>query len=58
MMINMVFMIALPALADMAVNDLTRGWGHDVLSPSIDPLCKMLLLVIITANSTQMSDTS
>ena len=56
MMINMVFLIALPALAGMAVNDLTRGWGHDVLSPSIDPLCKMLLLVIITANSTQMSE--
>lgn len=55
MMTNMIFMIALPALAGMAVNDLTRGWGHDVLSPAIDPLCKILLLVIITANSTQMS---
>ena len=56
MMVNMVFMIALPALAGMAVNDLSRGWGHEKLSPVIDPLCKVLLVVIITANSTELSE--
>ena len=56
MMVNMIFMIALPALAGMLVNDLSRGWGHAVLSPAISPACKILLVVIITANSTAMSD--
>lgn len=56
MMTDMIFMIALPAVAGMAVNDLTRGWGHEKLSPVIEPLSKITLIVIITANSTQMSD--
>lgn len=56
MMLNMICMIALPALLGMAVNDLTRGWGHEVLSSALDPLCKILLIVIITANSTAMSE--
>lgn len=56
MIVNMIFMIALPALAGMALNDLTRGWGARTLSPAMSPGCKILLLVIITANSTEMSD--
>ena len=56
MMVDMVFMIALPALAGMALNDLTRGWGHETLSPVISPACRMLLVLVITANSSAMSD--
>ena len=56
MMVDMVFMIALPALAGMALNDITRGWGHATLSPVISPACRILLVLIITANSTAMSD--
>ncbi len=56
MIVNMIFMIALPALAGMALNDLTRGWGAHTLSPAMSPACKILLLVIITANSTEMSN--
>lgn len=56
MMSSMVFMIALPALGGIAVNELTRGWGRDVLSPALDPLCKILLIVIIASNSTEMSE--
>lgn len=55
MMMQMVFMIALPALAGTALNDATRGWGHRKLSPAINPACRMLLLLIITTNSTSMS---
>ena len=32
MMTQMIFMIALPALAGTALNDVTRGWGHKRLS--------------------------
>lgn len=56
MMVNMAFMIALPAVAGMAVNDLTRGWGHERLSPAIGPLCRIFMVTVITANSTKMSD--
>ena len=56
MMIDMVFMIALPALAGMALNEMSRGWGHETLSPIISPACRILLVLIITANSTAMSD--
>lgn len=56
MILNMVFMIALPALAGMLTNDFTHGWGKKTLSPALSPACKMLLLLIITSNSTQMSD--
>ncbi|MCH4215042.1 MAG: bile acid:sodium symporter family protein [Atopobiaceae bacterium] len=56
MMVDMLFMIALPALAGMLVNDLTHGWGSKRLSPAISPACKVLLMIIITANSTEISD--
>ena len=56
MMVNMIFMIALPALAGMLVNDLSHGWGRDVLAPATAPLSKILLIVIITSNSTAISD--
>lgn len=55
MISDMVLMIALPALAGMAVNELTHGWGHERLSPVISPACRVLLVLIITANSTAMS---
>ena len=56
MMVNMIFMIALPALAGTFVNDATRGWGHEKLSPVINPACRVMLALIITANSTKMSE--
>ena len=56
MMTNMVFMIALPALAGMLLNDVTRGWGHERLSPAITPAVRILLMLILASNSTQMSD--
>lgn len=55
MITDMIFMIAAPALAGMAVNDLTKGWGSSVLSTSIAPLSKILLLLIITCNATNAS---
>lgn len=56
MMSSMIFMIALPALAGMVLNELTHGWGRERLSPLITPACRVLMLVIITANSTAMSE--
>lgn len=55
MVVDMIFMIALPALAGMAVNEISRGWGHEKLSPAISPACRVLMLLNIVANSTKMS---
>lgn len=56
MMVDMIFMIALPALAGMVLNDLTHGWGHERLSPVMSPACRVLLVIVITSNSSKMSD--
>ena len=56
MMVNMIFMIALPALAGMLLNDATHGWGRATLSPLMSPACRFLLTFIITCNSSLMSD--
>lgn len=56
MMQDMVVMIALPAIAGMVVNELTRGWGHDTLSPTLSPACRIITIFIVTANSTSMSE--
>lgn len=56
MMLDMLLMIALPALAGMLANDLTRGWAREVLSPAAAPLSKIFLIVIIASNSTSMSE--
>ena len=53
---DMVVMIALPALAGMLVNELTRGWGHERLSPVLSPASRLITIVLITANSTSMSE--
>ncbi len=55
MMLNMLVEIALPALAGMVVNDLTRGWGKRVLSPAIAPAAKVALVLVILSNSTNVS---
>lgn len=55
MIVDLIFMIALPAIAGMAVNELTHGWGHEKLSGALSPACRVLMLLNITANSTKMS---
>lgn len=56
MMSDMVFMIALPALVGMLVNEFTHGWGKEELSPVLNPAAKLVLPVIWTCNSTNMAD--
>lgn len=56
MMLKMTYMIAAPAVLGMVVNDATHGWGGQKLSPALGPATRLLLLVIITTNSTGMAD--
>lgn len=55
MMSDMLVMIALPALLGMLVNELTHGWGHRQLSRAMAPATRVLLMLIMAANSTKMS---
>lgn len=56
MMAKMIYMVMLPALAAIIVNELTHGWGKATLSPAIAPAARIINVVIIAANSSQMSD--
>jgi len=56
MMQNMAFMIAIPAVLGIAINELTRGWGHEKLSPVLSPACKFMMMGVIASNSTAMSE--
>lgn len=56
MMRDMAFMIAIPALLGIVVNQLSRGWGHEKLSPALSPACKFMMMGVIASNSTAMSE--
>ena len=56
MMQNMSFMIAIPAVLGIVINELTRGWGHEKLSPALSPACKFMMMGVIASNSTAMSE--
>lgn len=56
MMQNMAFTIAIPAVLGIAINELTRGWGHEKLSPVLSPACKFMMMGVIASNSTAMSE--
>ena len=56
MMQNMAFMIAIPAVLGIVMNELTRGWGHEKLSPALSPACKFMMMGVIASNSTAMSE--
>lgn len=56
MMLSMIEMVGAPAVLGMLVNQLSHGWGQSTLSPAIAPAIKLFVLVIITSNSTGMSD--
>lgn len=55
MMHNMAFMIAIPAVLGIVINEFTHGWGHEKLSPALSPACKFMMMAVIMSNSTAMS---
>lgn len=56
MMTKMIVMVAIPAIAGMLLNELTHGWGHETLSPAITPATRVVNVLIIAANSSEMAD--
>lgn len=53
---QMLIMVAIPAALGTSVNHFGGGRGKEQLSPVLAPLAKMVLFVIIAANSTQVAD--
>ena len=53
---DLVVQIALPAVAGVAVNQLSGGWGHEKLSPELAPICRLLTIVVVTCNATGMAE--
>lgn len=56
MMGDMLFMIALPAVAATVLNELSHGWAKERLAPTTTPLSRILLPVIVSTNATGISD--
>lgn len=53
---DMILMVALPALVGTALNDRTNGWAKRTLSPVLAPAARILVVLIITTNSTSLHD--
>ncbi len=55
MMADMLFMIALPAIAATTLNEASRGWAKERLAPATTPLSRILLPIIVSTNATGIS---
>ena len=55
MILDMLFMIAIPALLGTALNDRTKGRAKKQVSPVLAPLARILTILVITTNSTSLS---
>lgn len=51
MMIDLLYMVAIPAVIAMTLHQLTRGRAAETLKPKLDPFCRIFLLLIITVNA-------
>lgn len=55
MMLQMVFMIALPAVLGMAVNQATKGACKQRLAPSLAPFSKVAMMFVVSGNSSRVA---
>ena len=55
---DLVFMIALPAIAGVAVNELSKGWGHEALAPNLGAFTRLFSVFVIACNSTGIAPVS
>lgn len=56
MMRELVFMIALPALLAMLLNQISRGRVRETWPSRLAPFSKMCLIFVVTANSSKVAD--
>jgi predicted Na+-dependent transporter len=53
---DMLYMTAIPALAALAFNELSHGWASEHVSQPLAPAARIALLLIVTTNTTSISD--
>lgn len=56
MVLDMLYMVVVPSVVGIVVNEATRGLGTRTLSASLMPLARLMLVVIIATNSSAISD--
>ena len=55
MMRQLVFMIALPALAALSVNQLSRRRAGELLAPRLAPVSKLCLMMVVSINASKVA---
>lgn len=56
MILDMLYMVVVPSVVGIVVNEATHGLGTRTLSTSLMPLARLMLVVIIATNSSAISD--
>lgn len=56
MVLDMLYMVAVPALLGTLLNARTHGWAKRELSPRLMPAARILVILVITTNCTSLSD--
>jgi BASS family bile acid:Na+ symporter len=56
MIVDMLYMVVVPSIVGIVVNEATRGFGTRKLSVALSPLARLMLVVIIATNSSAISD--
>lgn len=56
MVLDMLYMVVVPSVVGIVVNEATHGLGTRTLSASLMPLARLMLVVIIATNSSVISD--
>lgn len=49
---DMLFMVAIPALAGFGLNELTHGWAGKKLALELSPIARLIVPLIVSANTT------
>jgi predicted Na+-dependent transporter len=52
MMVELIWMVAIPATLAMLLNQATHGWAEKTLKPRVSLLSKAALFVLVVANAT------
>ncbi len=53
-MLDLLYMVAVPAVAGMLVNEFTHGWGSEKLAPLIFTPARVIFMLVIATNATSM----
>ncbi len=56
MMLSLLFMVVLPSIAGILINNLTKGRVTEHVAPSLKPFSKIALFFIIVINTSQVAD--